>query len=82
RTLDLSHCDIDDTEATLVAAAGVFERAEAVNLSANRISDAGAAALAAGLARAHRPPRHIDLRYNHVSMSGVRCISEALESRT
>ena len=79
--LDLSFCDIgDEGTASLAAGLGECERLKSLSLPANRISDAGAAALAEAFGRRGALPhlKELDLGANGISVQGAEALARAL----
>ncbi|GMH92939.1 hypothetical protein TL16_g12496 [Triparma laevis f. inornata] len=78
--LVLDNCNIDDVDMiTLVSVLKGSKTILELNLISNKITDAGATALAGYLSLANCKLSYIDLRNNFISMSGVRKLAEALQ---
>ncbi|GMH91584.1 hypothetical protein TrST_g4257 [Triparma strigata] len=78
--LVLDNCNIDDVDMiTLVSVLKGSKTITELNLISNKITDAGATALAGYLSLANCKLSYIDLRNNFISMSGVRKLAEALQ---
>jgi len=81
QTLVLDECNVDDVDIiTLVSVLKSSKSVTEVNLVSNRISDAGAAALAGYIGLGNCKLSFLDLRNNGISMNGIKKLAEAVQN--
>ena len=80
QSLVLDDCNIDDVDClTLVSCLKGSKTITELNLVSNRISDAGATALAGFIALPNCKLQFVDVRNNGISLNGIKKLAEALQ---
>jgi hypothetical protein len=81
QSLVLDECNIDDVDMiTLVSVLKNTKTITELNLVSNRISDAGATALAGYISLGNCKLSFVDLRNNGISMNGIKKLSESIQN--
>ena len=83
QSIVLDDCNIDDVDAlTLVSCLKGSKTITELNLVSNRISDAGATAIAGYIGLPNCKLQFVDLRNNGISLNGIKKLAEALQNNT